>query len=151
MTHSERAAAAGITLPAVAKPVGKYVPAQRAGDRIITSGQLPFADGKLPWTGKVPNQVSVEDAAEAARVAVLNAIAAAADVAGGLDNIKQVMHVTVYVASAPDFFAQPQVANAASDLVGTIFGDAGLHARAALGVMALPMNSPVEVDIAVGV
>ena len=151
MYASERLAELGIGLPAVAAPVAAYVPATRAGDQILTSGQLPFVDGALSVTGKVGAEVSAEEAASAARVAALNAVAAAADVAGGVDLIRRVVKVVVFVASDPTFSGQPAVANGASLLLGEIFGEAGVHVRSAIGVAVLPLDSPVEVELVVEV
>lgn len=151
MHASERLAELGIDLPAVAAPVAAYVPATRAGDQILTSGQLPFVDGALSVTGKVGAEVSAEEAASAARVAALNAVAAAADVAGGVDLIRRVVKVVVFVASDPTFSGQPAVANGASLLLGEIFGEAGVHVRSAVGVAVLPLDSPVEVELVVEV
>lgn len=151
MHASERLAELGIGLPAVAAPVAAYVPATRAGDQILTSGQLPFVDGALSVTGKVGAEVSAEEAASAARVAALNAVAAAADVAGGVDLIRRVVKVLVFVASDPTFSGQPAVANGASLLLGEIFGEAGVHVRSAVGVAVLPLDSPVEVELVVEV
>lgn len=151
MHASERLAELGIDLPAVAAPVAAYVPATRAGDQILTSGQLPFVDGALSVTGKVGAEVSAEEAASAARVAALNAVAAAADVAGGVDLIRRVVKVVVFVASDPAFSGQPAVANGASLLLGEIFGEAGVHVRSAVGVAILPLDSPVEVELVVEV
>ena len=151
MHASERLAELGIGLPAVAVPVAAYVPATRAGDQILTSGQLPFVDGALSVTGKVGAEVSAEEAASAARVAALNAVAAAADVAGGVDLIRRVVKVVVFVASDPTFSGQPAVANGASLLLGEIFGEAGVHVRSAVGVAVLPLDSPVEVELVVEV
>lgn len=149
--HSERMAELGIALPAVAAPVAAYVPAVRDGDRIVTSGQLPFVAGELAVRGKVGDGVSEDDAREAARIAVLNALAAAASLAGGVDAITRVLKVVVYVASSPSFTAQPAVANGASDVLGDIFGEAGAHARSAVGVAVLPLDTPVEVELTVSV
>lgn len=146
---SKRLAELGITLPAVAAPVAAYVPAVRSGNYVYTSGQLPFTDGKLPVTGKVGGGVSAQDAAGLARTAALNALAAAASVAGGVDAITRVVKVTVFVASAPDFTGQPQVANGASELLLEVLGEAGQHARSAVGVAVLPLDSPVEVEVIV--
>jgi enamine deaminase RidA (YjgF/YER057c/UK114 family) len=149
---SERLAALGIGLPAVVAPVAAYLPSIRAGAQVWTSGQLPFVDGALLRTGQVgdgPDDVSAEDAAVLARVACLNAIAAAADAAGGLDHIIRVLKVVGYVASAPGFTAQPSVVNGASHLLAEVFGDAGRHARSAVGVASLPLGSPVEIEIVV--
>ena len=151
MHASERLAELGIDLPAVAAPVAAYVPATRAGVQILSSGQLPFVDGALSVTGKVGAEVSAEEAASAARVAALNAVAAAADVAGGVDLIRRVVKVVVFVASDPTFSGQPAVANGASLLLGEIFGEAGVHVRSAVGVAVLPLDSPVEVELVVEV
>ena len=148
MAHTERLSALNLTLPAVATPVGSYVPALCSGNQVVTSGQLPMQGGKLLATGKVPTETSVEAAAEAARIAALNGVAAAAEVAGGLDNIVRVVRVGVFVNSAAGFFEQPKVANGASDLLVAIFGDEGKHARAAVGVAELPLNAAVEVELA---
>src|SRR5215472_12665584 len=146
-TASERLAGLGITLPAVAAPVAAYIPAVRAGDYIYTSGQLPFVDGKLQGTGKVGDSVTVEEAAGYARTAALNALAAAAAIAGGVDAITRVIKVLVFVASAPDFTGQAQVANGASEFLIEALGDAGRHARSAVGMAVLPLDTPVEVEI----
>ena len=122
-----------------------------SGSYVYTSGQLPFVDGELTAVGKVGDTVSAEQATEAARTAVLNAIAAAADVAGGLDAIKRVVRVVVFVNSAPDFTGQAGVANGASQLLGQIFGEHGRHARSAVGVVTLPLGSAVEVELTVEV
>lgn len=151
MKPSERLSELGLELPAVAAPVGSYVPAKRSGSHVLTSGQLPFRDGAVVYTGKVPGDVSVEDAAKGAEIAALNAIAAAASVVGGIDAIKQVVRVAVYVNSSAGFTAQPKVANGASDLFVKIFGDAGRHARAAIGVAELPLNAALELDLMVEV
>ena len=149
MTASERLAELGIELPPVATPVAAYVPAARVGDQIWTSGQLPTVAGALVTTGKLGGAVTQEAGAQAARVAALNAIAAAAEVAGGVDRIRRVVKVVVFVASEPGFTAQPAVANGASALVGEIFGDAGAHVRSAVGVSVLPLDAPVEVELVV--
>lgn len=145
---SERLSALGLALPPVAAPVAAYRPAVRSGEWIYTSGQLPFTGGALAVTGKVGDgegRVSPDVAAEQARIAALNAIAAAADAAGGIDNLIEVVKVTVFVASDPAFTGQPGVANGASALLGEVFGTE--HARAALGVAVLPLDAPVEVEI----
>jgi len=146
-----RLAALGLALPEVAAPVAAYVPAVRSGAYVYTSGQLPFIDGKLPRTGKVGAEVSVEEAAELARTCALNAIAAAKSAIGDLDRVVRVVKVVGFVASAPDFTAQPQVINGASNLLKEAFGEAGAHARSAVGVAVLPLDSPVEVEIVVEV
>jgi enamine deaminase RidA (YjgF/YER057c/UK114 family) len=147
MSATERLAAAGLTLPPVAAPVAAYVPAVRTGDYVYTSGQLPLADGKLQGTGKVGDGVAPEEAAAFARTAALNALAAAASVAGGVDAIKRIVKVTCFVASAPSFTGQAQVANGASELLIEVLGDAGKHARSAVGMAVLPLDSPVEVEL----
>jgi enamine deaminase RidA (YjgF/YER057c/UK114 family) len=149
MSPSERLAHLKLTLPDVAPPVGSYVPATRSGQCILTSGQLPFRDGQLIYAGKVPGDVSVGDAAEGAKVAVLNGLAAAAQIAGGVDIISRIVRVCVYVNSSPGFTEQPKVANGASDVLAQIFGDAGRHARSAVGVAELPLGSAVEVELTV--
>jgi enamine deaminase RidA (YjgF/YER057c/UK114 family) len=151
MKPSQKLAELGLVLPKTAAPIGSYVPAKRTGQWVYTSGQLPFRDGRLVCTGKVPSDVPLALAAEAASVAVLNALAAAAGVAGGIDNIASVVRVCVYVNSSPGFFEQPKVANGASDLLASIFGEAGRHARSAVGAAELPMNAPVEIELHVEV
>ena len=147
MTPSERLAELKIELPAVAAPVGSYVPALCSGRLIMTSGQLPFRGGKLLYTGKVPDDVSVEEAADGAAIAALNALAAAAQAAGGIDHIGRIVRVSVYINSGTGFTDQPKVANGASDLFVRIFGDAGRHVRAAVGVAELPLNAAVELEL----
>ncbi|MGX1694065.1 RidA family protein [Microbacterium keratanolyticum] len=147
MSISARLAELGIELPAVAAPVAAYVAARVHGDLVYTSGQLPFTDGALPATGKVGDEVSAEDAKAFARTCALNAIAAAASVAGGVDKLGGVLRVGGFVASVPSFTGQPGVINGASEVLAEIFGDAGRHARAAVGVPVLPLDSPVEVDV----
>ena len=149
-THSERLAELGITLPAVAAPVAAYVPAVKVGNQVWTSGQLPFIEGALPATGKVGAEVSAEDAQAFARQAALNALAAV-DALVGIDNVTRVLTVVGFVASASGFGGQPAVLNGASNLMGEIFGEAGAHARSAVGVAELPLDSPVEVEIVVEV
>ena len=151
MSASEKLAGLGLALPEVATPVAAYVPAVRTGNYVYTSGQLPFVDGKLQGTGKVGDSVTVEQAAGFARTAALNALAAAAQAAGGLDAIKQVVKVVCFVSSATDFTGQAQVANGASELLIDVFGDAGKHARSAVGMAVLPLDTPVEVEIVVEV
>ena len=151
MNHTERLAELGITLPPVPKPVGSYVPALRTGSLVLTSGQLPMRDGALVHTGKVPRDTPLEAAADAASIAVLNAVAAAAEAAGGLDSITRVVRVCVFVNSSPGFVEQPKVANGASDLLAKIFGDAGRHVRSAVGVAELPLDAAVELELVVEV
>ncbi len=142
-----RLAELGITLPAVATPVAAYVPAMTSGNLLFTAGQLPFVDGPLLATGKVGAEVSASSAAELARVCALNALAAAHSVLGSLDRVTRIVKVNGFVASSPDFIGQPQVLNGASEVLAEIFGDRGLHARAAVGVAVLPLDAPVEVDV----
>lgn len=137
----------GIELPAVAAPVAAYVPAVVHGGLVYTSGQLPFVDGALPATGKVGAEVEAADAQGYARTCALNALAAAAQAAGGVDRLAGVLRVGGFVASDPTFTGQPAVVNGASDVLGEIFGDAGQHARAAVGVASLPLDTPVEVEV----
>jgi len=155
MTNSETMASLGVTLPEVAAPVGSYVPAIQAGSLVITSGQLPMREGLLVCTGKVGDderaEVSVEQAAAGASIAVVNALAAVASVIDSIDRIKRIVKLTVFVNSAPGFTDQPKVANGASDLLVRIFGEAGRHARSAVGVTALPLDAAVELDLMVQV
>ena len=148
-TPSERLAALGLDLPPVAAPVAAYVPATRSGHQVLTSGQLPMVAGQLVATGKVGADVTAEQATDAARTAALNALAAVASLTGGLDGIARIVKATVFVASTPDFTAQPQVANGASQLFVDVFGEAGQHVRSAVGVPVLPLDAPVEVELVV--
>ncbi|MEU4113409.1 RidA family protein [Kitasatospora sp. NPDC028055] len=141
----------GLTLPPVAAPVAAYVPAVRSGEFVFTSGQLPVVGGKLVSTGKVGAEVSPEEAKELAQTCALNALAAVKSVIGDLDLIEQVVKVVGFVASAPDFIGQPAVINGASELLGTVLGEAGVHARSAVGVAVLPLDAPVEVELQVRV
>lgn len=131
----------------MATPLASYVPAVRVGGLVYTSGQLPTVNGQLRATGKVGAEVSIEDATAAARTAALNGLAAVAALVGGLDQIKRIVRVVIFVASAPDFTAQPKVGNGASELIGEVFGEAGIHARSAVGVAVLPLDSPVEIEL----
>ncbi|WP_019135277.1 RidA family protein [Cellulomonas massiliensis] len=161
MGVARRLAELGLELPAVAAPVAAYVPAVRTGAYVYTSGQLPFVGGALPVTGKVgaaPGLVEPEAAAEQARVAALNALAAVADLvareggpsgADALDRVARVVKVVGFVASDPSFTGQPGVVNGASLLLGELLGEAGVHARSAVGVAALPLDAPVEVELVV--
>ncbi|MDK8666411.1 RidA family protein [Corynebacterium propinquum] len=144
----DRLAELGITLPEVAKPLAAYVPAKRVGNQVWTSGQLPLVDGQLPITGLVGDEVSAEEAYSAARTCALNALAAV-DAEVGLDNVASISKLVGFVASAPGFYEQPGVVNGASELVGEIFSDQGVHVRSAVGVAALPKNAPVEVEMVV--
>ena len=151
MSATARLAELGLTLPAVAAPVAAYVPAVRTGNLVWTSGQLPFVDGALPATGKVGAEVEAGRAQELARTCALNALAAIAAEIGDLDRVQRVVKVVGFVASAPSFFGQPGVVNGASELLASVFGDAGRHARSAVGVAALPLDAPVEVEVVVEV
>jgi enamine deaminase RidA (YjgF/YER057c/UK114 family) len=143
---TDRLAELGIALPEVVSPLAAYVPAVRTGNLVYTSGQLPIAGGELAETGKVGAEVSVEDAVRLARRCALNALAAIDDLVG-IDAVVRVVKVVGFVASAPGFGGQPVVINGASELFGEIFGDAGKHARSAVGVAELPRNAPVEVEV----
>jgi len=145
---AQRLAELGLELPAVAAPVASYIPAKIHGDIVWTSGQLPFVDGALPATGKVGTDVDAGAAQDLARICALNAIAAAADAIGGVDRLTGVFKVTGFVSSAPSFTGQPGVINGTSNLLGEIFGEAGAHSRSAVGVPVLPLDSPVEVEVA---
>jgi enamine deaminase RidA (YjgF/YER057c/UK114 family) len=150
-TPEERLESLGLSVPEVAKPVAAYIPALRTGNYVFTSGQLPMRDGQLITTGKVGGDVSPEEAVECARVCALNAIAAVRSVIGDLSQIKRIVKVVAFVASTPDFTGQPGVANGASELFGDVFGEAGQHARSAVGVPVLPLDAPVEVELIVEV
>jgi len=151
-TPSERLAGLGLTLPPVAAPQAAYVPAVRTGDYVYVSGQLPIVDGKLQAVGKVGDAVSAEEAAALARICALNGLAAAASlVAGGVDAITRIVKVTGFVASVPSFTGQPAVINGASEFFIEVFGEAGRHARSAVGLAVLPLDSPVEVELIVEV
>lgn len=150
MSVSERLAALGVEVPGVVPPVASYIPAKRHGDLVYTSGQLPMVKGVLPATGKVGEAeglVSPADAKDLARQCALNALAAAAALVGGVDAITGVLKITGFVASVPEFTGQPGVINGASEFLGEVFGEAGAHARSAVGVPVLPLDSPVEVEV----
>ena len=150
MTASERLAELGIILPAVAKPLAAYVPAVRTGTLVYTSGQLPLQAGDLTHIGKVGAEVTPEQAKVAARTCALNALAAI-DALVGIDAVIRIVKVVGFVASAPGFSGQPGVVNGASEMLGELFGDAGAHARSAVGVSELPLDAPVEVELIVEV
>ena len=150
MTATARLAELGVSLPAVAAPLAAYVPAVRTGNLVYTSGQLPLSGGALIRTGKVGAEVNPEDAKAAARTCVLNALAAI-DALVGIDSVVRVVKVVGFVASAPGFTGQPGVVNGASEFLGEVFGDAGAHARSAVGVSELPLDAPVEVELIVEV
>ena len=146
----DRLAELGIKLPGVAAPLASYVPAKRTGSLVYTAGQLPLVDGTLPATGKVGGEVSPDEATALARTCALNGLAAVHALVG-LDSVVQVVKVLAFVASAPDFTGQPGVVNGASELLREVFGDAGAHARSAVGVAVLPRDAPVEVELIVEV
>ena len=147
MTPEQKLQSLGIELPAPAKPVGAYVPAVRTGNLVFTAGQLPMKDGTLTATGKVPGDVSLQDAQLAARQALLNALSALRVEAGTLENVSRIVRLNVLVNSSPGFTDQAKVANGASDLLLELFGDAGKHTRTAVGAAELPLSAPVELDI----
>jgi enamine deaminase RidA (YjgF/YER057c/UK114 family) len=146
----EELARLGIELPDVAAPVAAYVPAVRSGDHVHVSGQLPWRSGELIATGKVGQGVNPDQAAECAKQCALNGLAAINSVVS-LERVRRIVKVVVFVASTPDFTGQPTVANGASTFLGEVFGDAGVHARSAVGVAALPLDTPVEVELVVEV
>ena len=148
MGARERLQELGYELPSVAAPLASYVPATRVGSQVWTSGQLPVVGGELPATGKVGAEVSLEQAQELARTASLNALAAI-DALVGLDQVTRVVKVVGFVSSDPSFTEQAAVINGASDFLGEVFGEAGVHARSAVGVAVLPKNSPVEIEVIV--
>ena len=143
----DRLAALGLALPEVTPPLAAYVPAVRSGSLVFTAGQIPVVDGNLIATGKVGAEVGEHEAAALARICALNALAAAAEEAGGLANIKRIVKVTGFVASAPSFTGQAQVVNGASELLLELFGDAGRHARSSVGMAVLPLDAPVEIEL----
>ncbi|MFF0770106.1 RidA family protein [Nonomuraea wenchangensis] len=147
MTPEEKLTELGLTLPEVVKPVAAYVPAVRTGNLVYTSGQVPIVDGKPAGTGKLGAEVSLEQGYEMARICALNALAALKAEVGDLSKIVRIVKVVVFVASEPSFTDQPKVGNGASDLLGEVLGEAGKHARSAVGVAALPLNVPVEVEL----
>lgn len=150
MSIAQRLTELGIELPPVAAPAGSYVPALVQDGLVFTSGQLPFVNGALPMTGKIgdgPGLVSPADAVELSRAAALNALAAVQSVIGDLDRVTRIVKATGFIASDPSFTGQPGVMNGASDVLGEIFGERGQHARSAVGVAVLPLDSPVEVEL----
>ncbi|MCB9852273.1 MAG: RidA family protein [Phycisphaerales bacterium] len=151
MTTSQRLKELGIELPAPPKPVGSYVAGLRTGNLVFVSGQIPIENGVIKLAGKVGKDVTLEDAQAAARRCALAGLSIAADVAGGVDKIKRVVRLAVFVNSAPGFTDQPKVANGASDAMVEIFGEAGRHVRAAVGANELPLNAAVEVEMIVEV
>ena len=149
MTIEQKLAELGLELPSVAAPAGAYVPAVISGNLVFTAGQIPLVDGVLMATGKVGSEISPEFAKEIAQRCALNALAAIKSVLGDLSRVKRVVKVVGFVASTPEFTGQPGVLNGASELLGKVFGDAGLHARSAVGVASLPLDAPVEVELIV--
>lgn len=150
-TPEERLSELGLTLPDVVPPVAAYQPTARSGNLVFTAGQLPARDGEMIATGKLGGAVSDEQGYECARQCALNGLAAIKAEVGSLDRVVRVIKVVAFVASTPDFTGQPQVANGASELLGEVFGDAGKHARSAVGVPVLPLDVPVEVELTVEV
>ena len=150
MSARERLSALGVSLPAVTPPLAAYVPAVRTGNLVYTSGQLPLIGKDLPHSGKVGDRVTPEQAKDSARICALNALAAV-DALVGLEAVTQVVKVIGFVASAPGFTGQPGVVNGASEVLGEVFGEAGAHARSAVGVAELPLDAPVEIELIVEV
>jgi len=151
MTPEQRLAELGLEVPPVVKPVAAYVPALRTGSFVFTSGQVPMVDGALPKTGKVGAEVSADEAKAFAERCALNALAAIKAEVGELSRVRRVVKLVGFVASAPDFTGQPGVVNGASELLGKVFGEAGAHARSAVGVAVLPLDAPVEIELIVEV
>lgn len=147
---AERLKDLGYELPAVPRPAGSYIPAARTGSLLFTAGQLPLKEGVLAYVGKVGGEVSAEEAKEAARLCAINALAAV-EAEAGLKNVRRIVKVTGYVSSAAGFNDQPMVLNGASELLGEVFGEKGVHARSAVGVAELPLDAPVEVELVVEV
>ena len=146
MSPEDKLKELGIELPEAPSPLGSYVPAIRTGNLVFLSGILPFVDGKLLRQGRVGKDLTIDDAREDAKRVVMNALAVLQSHIGSLNTVKRCIKITGYIASSPDFTEQPKVLNAASDLLYEIFGEAGRHARAAVGVTALPLNAPVEIE-----
>jgi enamine deaminase RidA (YjgF/YER057c/UK114 family) len=146
-TPEDRIRELGLEIPDVVAPLASYVPAARSGSLVYTAGQLPIVKGELAATGKVGAEIDPERATELARLCGLNAIAAIRAEVGELSRVRRIVKVVGFVASAPDFHGQPQVVNGVSDLLGEVFGDAGKHARSAVGVAVLPRDAPVEVEL----
>lgn len=146
MTPEEKIKALGLELPDLPKPLGSYVPFVRTGNLVFLSGMLPLKEGKLMNTGRVGETVSLEEAAQCARLAALNALSVLKSAVGSLDRVRRCVKLSGFVASSGDFTDQPKVVNGASDFIFEVFGEAGRHARAAVGVNVLPLNSPVEIS-----
>ncbi len=151
MNIDARLAELGLSLPVAPKPVAAYLPFRRSGNLLFIAGQIPMREGQLIAKGSLPNQVNMEQAADCARQCVLNGLANIKAALGSLDNVKQFVRIGVFVCSEPGFYDQPKVTNAASELLAQIFGDAGQHARAAVGSVALPLGAPVEIEFVVEV
>ena len=149
MSYEQKLTQLGLALPAPPKPVANYVPVVRTGDLLFLSGVLPSRDGQLIMTGKLGQNLSIEQGMEAARVAVLNGLSIIRQEAGSLDRVKRIVKMVGHIASAPGFTGQPQVLNGASDLLVSLFGDAGRHARVAVGAAELPRQAPVEIELIV--
>ncbi len=149
MSYEQKLTQLGLLLPAPPKPVANYVPVVRVGDLLFLSGVLPSRDGQLIMTGKLGQNLSIEQGMEAARVAVLNGLSIIRQEAGSLDRVKRIVKMVGHIASAPGFTDQPQVLNGASDLLVSLFGDAGRHARVAVGAAELPRQAPVEIELIV--
>ncbi|MDE0868350.1 MAG: RidA family protein [Aquiluna sp.] len=145
----QRLSELGFTLPEVAAPAGSYLPAMISGNLVFTAGQIPLVDGKLMATGKLGAEITVEHGAEIAQRCALNALAAVKSVIGDLDRVKQIVKVVGFVSSVPEFSSQPAVINGASEFLQQVFGDAGKHARSAVGVPVLPLDAPVEIELIV--
>lgn len=145
-TISGRLQALGVEIPEVAAPAANYLPYSKSGNLLLTSGQLPFEDGKLKHTGKIGGELSIEQGQEAARMCIINVLAVAKAALGDLENIKQIVKITIFVSSTPDFTSQHLVGNGASDFLVEVLGEKGRHARSAVGVPCLPLNAPVEVE-----
>ena len=145
----QRLSELGLTLPEVATPAGSYLPAMISGNLVFTAGQIPLVEGKLMATGKLGAEITVEYGAEIAQRCALNALAAVKSVIGDLDRVKQIVKVVGFVSSVPEFSSQPAVINGASEFLQQVFGDAGKHARSAVGVPVLPLDAPVEIELIV--
>ncbi len=151
MSYEAKIKELGITVPDAPKPVAAYVAAVKDGNYVYTSGQIPFVAGELKFKGKLGKDLTVEQGYEAAKICAINCLAAIKGQIGSLDNIEKIVKIVGFVSSAPEFYYQPKVINGASELVGSIFGKAGEHARSAVGVAELPLNAAVEVEMIVKV
>lgn len=149
MQFEQKISELGLTLPSVAPPAGSYLPSVTSGNLVFTAGQIPLVEGKLAATGKVGSEISLDKAQELARICLLNGLAAVKSELGDLQRVKRIVKIVGFVSSDPSFTQQPQVINAASDLLAEIFGEAGRHARSAVGVAVLPLDAPVEIELIV--